>query len=186
MCCSSGANHRQVPKLRRTADGWTKPSALLPLEAGISQQYCWDVQGEVGATLQIVLLDQDPRPGCHVVCSGFQVERADEVQRQQFARDVQNLQQRHKLPPLAKYASRHFTAWSNADPDFTIMRLRNCEVLYHAFAQHFERKGFDVRPPATRLMVAIFDSQQGFEAYLGRKMPNSLVGVYLIRRPTDW
>jgi hypothetical protein len=173
-----GAGHRQIPKLRRTPAGWVATSALLPAADGVTNQYCWDVSGEAGETLQIVLLDQDDRAGCHVVCSGFRLERADAEQQRQFAQDVQVLQKKHKMTPLVKYESLNFTAWSNASPEFTAMRLRNCEVLYHTFFQHFERKGFQLRPPAARLMVAVFDSQQGFEAYLGQKMPSTLVGLY--------
>lgn len=173
-----GEKHRRVPKLRLTDAGWTPTSVLLPLAKGATHQYCWDVSGEVGATLQIVLLDEDERAGCHVVCSGFRIERADEGQVRQFAADIKALEQQHKLAPLAKFDSRNFTAWSNADTDFTAMRLRNCEALYYAFFQHFERKGFQLRPPAARLMVTVFDSQRGFEAYLGHKMPNHLVGTY--------
>jgi hypothetical protein len=174
-----GAGHRQVPKLRHTANGWVTGNALLSAANGAGHLYCWDVSDEAGETLQIVLLDQDDRPGCHVVCSGFRLERADAEQQRQFAQDMQELQQRNnKMAPLAKFESRNFTAWSNASPDFTAMRLRNCEVLYHAFFRHFEGKGFRLRPPAARLMVAVFDAQQGFEAYMGQKMPNTLTGIY--------
>jgi hypothetical protein len=56
--------------------------------------------------------------------------------------------------------------------------LRNCEVLYDDFFDHFHRRGFALKPARGKLMVAIFDSQAGFEAYLGRKMPAQIVGIY--------
>jgi hypothetical protein len=58
------------------------------------------------------------------------------------------------------------------------MRLRNCELLYSDFFDHFRRKGFAPQPPPTKLMVAIFDTQAGFEAYLGRKMSPFITGIY--------
>src|SRR5439155_19491484 len=84
----------------------------------------------------------------------------------------------HKLPQASRYETKHFTAWSNADADFTATRLRNCEVMYENFLAHFRRKGFTLRTPPAKLMVTVFDSQAGFEAYLGRKMPPTLVGLY--------
>src|SRR5262249_41389723 len=46
------------------------------------------------------------------------------------------------------------------------------------FNDHFRRKGFAVHEPGARLMVAIFDSQAGFNAYLGRKMSPLVTGIY--------
>src|SRR5205823_1805147 len=68
--------------------------------------------------------------------------------------------------------------WSNAGAEFTAERLRDCETLYKDFLAHFRGKGFAVHAPAGRLMVAVFDSQSGFDAYLGGKMSGGLVGVY--------
>jgi hypothetical protein len=35
-----------------------------------------------------------------------------------------------------------------------------------------------VRPPEGRMMLAVFDGQAGFEAYLDRKMPTGVTGLY--------
>lgn len=173
-----GAANRVVPRQIRTATGWASSRSLLTAAAGRSREYAWDVSAHGGQKVQIALVDQDDRPGCHVVCSGFRLERLDEQQRQEFAGAIQTLVQDGKIGPAARYESAHFTAWSNADPDFTVSRLRDCERLHDAFFRHFGGRGFALRPSPVRLMVVVFDSQAGFEAYLGRKMPANLVGVY--------
>jgi hypothetical protein len=76
------------------------------------------------------------------------------------------------------YETNHFLALSNAEQNFTESRLRNCEVLYVLFSDHFRRKGFPFRVSAVKLMVAIFDNQTGFEAYLGRKTSPLITGIY--------
>jgi hypothetical protein len=89
-----------------------------------------------------------------------------------------DLAARHHLVPMRPYDSPHFTAMSNADEGFSEMRLGDCEQMYTFFYDHFRRRGFDLQPPAIKLMVAIFDSQAGFEAYLGQKLPVEIVGIY--------
>jgi hypothetical protein len=88
------------------------------------------------------------------------------------------LMREHRLAPMTRYDSKHFLAISNAEDDFTEERLCNCETIHDLFFEHFRRKGFPVRRPPGRLMVAVFDSQAGFEAYLGRRMPSGVTGVY--------
>ena len=73
---------------------------------------------------------------------------------------------------------RHFMAVGDADDDVIEHRLYNCETIYAIFFDHFRKKGFTVRPPAGRMMVAAFDSQEGFEAYLGRRMSTAITGIY--------
>jgi hypothetical protein len=172
------AGNRPVPKLIRTTTGWAPMKGLLPRQDGRAHEYAWNVVANAGQRLQIAIVDQDERPGCYVFCSGFRVERAGTSEQRDFANFMATLTRDHKLPSPVRYETKHFTAWSNADDEFTAMRLRNCELLYDNFLAHFQRKGFTVRAPATKLMVAVFDSQSGFEAYLGRRMPTNLVGVY--------
>jgi hypothetical protein len=69
-------------------------------------------------------------------------------------------------------------AVGNTPDDYTEHRLYNCETIYTVFFHHFTRKGFPVRRPAGKMMVALFDSQSGFEAYLGRATSTALTGVY--------
>src|SRR5262249_9175785 len=156
-----GAKNRVIPKQMRTASGWVPARGLLPALKGEPHEYAWDVSAYGGKTGQIALIDQDGRPGCHVVCSGFYLEQAGAAERQEFARYMQKLVRDHDLTPAKRFDSRHFTAWSNADAEFTAERLRNCEALYDDFLTHFRRKGFAVRAPAARLMVAVFDAQAG-------------------------
>jgi hypothetical protein len=84
----------------------------------------------------------------------------------------------HKLAPPTRYESTHFTAVSNADDRFARLRLHNCELIHHVFFRHFQGKGFNLLKPKFKLMVAIFDSQDGFEAYLGQKMSPLITGMY--------
>src|SRR5262249_54358486 len=67
---------------------------------------------------------------------------------------------------------------TNADDDYTEERLTNCETIYALFFEHFREKGFAVREPPGKMMVAVFDTQEGFEAYLGTRMPSAVTGIY--------
>lgn len=96
----------------------------------------------------------------------------------EFSRSMVGLQKRHKLNPMARYDTAHFTALSNADEDFSTARLRNCEMLYRRFFVYFRKHGFAVREPATKLMVAVFDTEAGFKAYVGPKETRGAQGIY--------
>jgi hypothetical protein len=74
--------------------------------------------------------------------------------------------------------SEHFLIESNADEKFTETRVNNCELMYDLFYDHFRRKGFHLYEPQTKLMVAVFDSQAGFEAYVGQALPAGVTGLY--------
>jgi hypothetical protein len=69
-------------------------------------------------------------------------------------------------------------ALSNADDAFNEARLQNCELIHGLFFDHFRARGFSVKEPAGKLMVAIFDSPAGLEAYVGTAMPKGVVGLY--------
>jgi Protein of unknown function (DUF1570) len=58
------------------------------------------------------------------------------------------------------------------------MRLHNCELIYDLFFDHFRKKGFALHRPPSKLMIAVFDTQAGFESYLGQKVPDGMVGFY--------
>ena len=79
---------------------------------------------------------------------------------------------------MERYDSKHFMAITNADDDYTRERLGNCETIHALFFEHFRAKGFTVREPAGKMMVAVFDTEEGFEACLGTRMPTSVTGVY--------
>ena len=167
-----------VPKRVWTGTAWQTVPFLLPRLHGWPREYCWGVTGYAGRKVQIILGDEDPRPGCHIFCSGFRILAWDESQVPAFTRYMVGLTNRHQLAPPVRYDSRHFTALSNADDRFTRLRLSNCEQIYALFFDHFRPKGFVVEPPPFKLMVAIFDSQEGFEAYLGQKMSPYITGMY--------
>jgi hypothetical protein len=161
-----------------TDKGWQPSARLLPRLQGKAREYYWDLSAYAGQMVQIVLLDQDKRPGCHVFCSGFRLTNQEAFEAQEFSRFMLTLAEKNQLTALLRYESKHFTAWSNADEEFTKKCLRNCELLHAEFFERFQGKGFALRRPAARLMVAIFDRQSGFEAYLGQKVPPTLAGVY--------
>jgi hypothetical protein len=99
----------------------------------------------------------------------------------EFSRFMVNLAAEHNLPPMLRYDSRHFTALSNAEDGFSESRLRDCELMYELFYEHFSSKGFVIQEPPDKLMVALFDSQAGFEAYLGYEMDAEITGIYHLK-----
>lgn len=172
------AENKPVPKLVRSGSGWAPTSTLWPRLQSQPREYCWDVAAYAGQTMQVVLMDEDPRPGCYLFCSGLQLRPGEEFQTRDFARQMLALQKNHKLAPMARYNSKRFTALGNADEAFTIERLRNCELFYDLFFEHFRKRGFALAPPAGKLMLAIFDSPEGFHAYHGIKVPLHITGLY--------
>jgi Protein of unknown function (DUF1570) len=172
------AEREYLPRMVRTRDGLRPAPRLLPPENGRPREYVWSVASHAGEQVRIALIDEDDRPGCHVFCSGFQFIAADEVNSRAFADDMRRLERDHHLPPMTRLDSEHFLAIGDADDDAIEHRLCNCETLHAIFFDHFRRKGFAVRPPTERMMVAVFDSQEGFEAYLGGRMSSAITGVY--------
>jgi hypothetical protein len=172
------AGRKIVPRLVRQGEGWVKAPVLLPPADGRPREHAWDVEKLAGRQVRIALVDSDPRPGCHVVCSGFEVLTRDEVNLPAFAEAVRKLEGTHKLRRLSRYTSAHFVAYSNANEAYTEYRLKNCETIHALFFEHFRKRGFDVVAPVEKMMVVVFDTQEGFEAYLGREMSSAVTGVY--------
>jgi hypothetical protein len=169
---------RVIPKKIRQGGAWAPANGLATITDGEPPLYIWPVAKYAGQTLRIVLVDEDDRPGCHLVSSGFEILPAGEFERQEFGRFMAKLAQKHKLPPMIRYDTRHFTALSNAEEGFSENHIRSCELLYATFCDHFRRKGFMVHDPVAKLMLALFDSQVGFEAYLAQKMSPLITGLY--------
>lgn len=167
-----------LPKAVRASEDWQPVNRILPPQNGRPREYLWDVSNYVGQTLRLALIDDDARPGCHLFCGGFRIISRDEHDGREFCRFMVRLTNDHKLPPVARFESKHFMALSNADDAFTEARVQNCELIYELFFDHFGRRGFRLHEPAGKLMVAIFDGQSGFEAYLGRRMPAGVTGIY--------
>jgi hypothetical protein len=142
------------------------------------RDYYWPLSAHVGRRVRIALVDADDRPGCHLLCSGFRFVSADEINAREFAAHMQRLQRTHRLRPVARYDSPHFLAMSNAPAGYTEYRLHNCETIHALFFDHFRRRGFPVREPTAKMMVALFDTQAGFEAYLGRGLSSAITGIY--------
>ena len=173
-----GPDHRLAFRQVRGDKGLQPAPQLLPLLKGKPREYVWSVEEFAGKTVRITLLDKDDRAGCYVVAGGFKIWSRDEFNGKEFSDFMLRLCREKKLPPAARYNSRHFLAIGNADEAFTRQQLSNCETLYDVFYDHFRRKGFSVTCPAGKLMLAIFDGPQGFEAYMDKKMSNIVTGVY--------
>lgn len=179
----AGAGDKIVPRQVRTESGWTDSRQLLPRWKGEPRTYRWDLSAHVGRTLQIVLVDEDERPGCWIYAAGFRWLPAGAASptspsSDEFAQRMIALEKKHALPAFERYDSKRFTALSNAGESFTSLRLRQCEIFHDLFFHHFQHKGFRAAPPTQRLFLAVFDSPQGFEAYLEQKMPSGITGLY--------
>jgi hypothetical protein len=173
------AGRDYLPRQVRTVEGW-KPSPVLlpPGDGGRQREYQWDVSRYAGQRVRIAVVDRDGRADCFVLCGGFRFLPRDESAAKEFAAFMLKLTREHKLGPMERFDSLHFTAITNALDDYTEDRLNNCETIYSLFFEHFRGKGFNVREPSGKLMVAAFDSQEGFEAYLGTRMPAAITGIY--------
>src|SRR5262249_44976988 len=149
----------------------------LPADKGRPREYVWSIADRVGDTLRILVVDNTALPGRHVVCGGFSIEPVDQFETREFVRCMTELVQRHKLPPLADaFRSKHFLVVGNADEKFIQGQIERCELMHQMFLNHFRVKGFKLKTPATRLMVAVFSSPEGFEAYIGRPVPSGVTG----------
>lgn len=179
----AGADNTPAPRVVKAANGAWQPAPKIALHwVGKPKTYAWDVTAYQGKLVQIVLADHDPRPGHYLWAGDFKIvtdaKPGDGVGDAEFASFMLDLQRKNNLAPMAKFDSKRFTAVSNASDKFTTERLQNCEVFYDLFLDHFKAKGFPVHPPAQRMMIAVFDTHEGFDAYFGRRMPSGIAGVY--------
>jgi hypothetical protein len=172
------SGRRLLPKKVRKDSFWEKAAGLLAREGSEAPVYVWPVADYVGQTLRIALVDEDNRPGCYVYCTGFEIIPANVFDGDEFGQFMLRLAQEKKLPQIIRYDTPHFMALSNADVGFSESRLGDCELLFLTFCDHFRRKEFTVHDPENKLMVAMFDSQAGFEAYLNKKMSPMVTGLY--------
>jgi hypothetical protein len=172
------AGRQLIPKLVRRGDRWVDAPVLLPAQKGELREYLWNVEKHAGRNVRIALIDADSRAGCHVICSGFRIVTRDEINAHQFAEAVRKLETAHKLRRMSRYTSDHFLAYSNADPAYTEYRLDNCETIHAEFFKHFRKRGFTVAAPTEKMMVVVFDTQTGFEAYLGQSLSAAVTGLY--------
>lgn len=169
---------RIIPLQMQTADGWQMIPNILPRQNGKPGVYRWDVSNFVNQILEVELIDGDARPGCHLFCSGFVVHGMSSNDHESFARDIALLERTNRHGSFQRYESQYFLGWSNADSQFTAERMRDCDRLYRSFYEHFRRRGFSLRSPQQKLMVAILDSQTAFEGFLDRRMPSMITGIY--------
>src|SRR5436190_16155941 len=172
------ADREFLPRQVRSGERWVAAPTMLGLADGKLREYQWVVSGHVGRKVRLALTDQDDRPGCHVVCGGFEVITADQLNARAFAEVMQKLRKEHKMPKVRRFDSKHFMAFSTADEDYSEYRLDNCEMIYPLFFRHFRKRGFKVKEPAEKMMVAIFHHQSGMEAYVGQRLSSALTGLY--------
>jgi hypothetical protein len=172
------ANRDFLPLEVRSGEKWVPAARVGGPDGRRLRQYRWPVEGYAGRRVRLALVDSDERPGCHLVVGGFQVVTRDDGNARLFAQDMQKLQKEHGLGRMLRYDSKHFLALSNADAGYTEYRLYNCETIYGDFFGHFRKRGFAVRAPAEKMMVAIFATQSGLEAYIGHKMSAAVTGLY--------
>lgn len=171
-------NESDIQKFVKEGSRWVRLEGLREPAKGQPRQYKWDVSEYEGRVLEIVIEDLDTRPGCHLFCSGFAAYAHPNPNLARFERVMKNLQEKHKLAKMRKFESTFFISWSNGSSGFTKNQLRTCDTLLRLFEMHFRKRGFSVRRPREKLMVAIFRSQQGMENYLGRELPASITGLY--------
>jgi Protein of unknown function (DUF1570) len=172
------AGGRIIPREVKTASGWQQTATLPSGKIADAPEYLWRVADYAGQGVRIVLFDEDDRPGCYLWCSGFRLIAQDEFESRDFVTFMTELTRKQHLVPVTRYDSPHFLALSNADEEFSEQRIRECELMYRLFYDHFRHKGFTLHEPAARLMLAMFNNQQGFEAYLGSKRSPFLTGLY--------
>jgi hypothetical protein len=175
------AGKRLIPKRIQTQQGWMPVDHIQASDPEQLREYSWNVEALVGKTVRIALLDDDPRPDCHVVCSGFLLISDDRTLDRIFERRAREFQSAHHLKPLIRIESQHFLALSNTESAFNELRLGNCELLYSSFMQHFRAKGFRPKEPAGKLHAIFLQTQKSFSEYcesFGRKVSPMVTGIY--------
>ncbi len=172
------AGKRLISKRIQTPQGWMPVDQVqAPLKEQL-QEYSWNVEAYAGKTVRLALLDDDPRPGCYLLCSGFHLVHDDRSLDRTFEKQAHQFEFEHHLKPMIRFESQHYLAMSNTDNNFNEQRLGNCELLYASFMQHFRGKGFKPKEPAGKLHAIIFQSQGSFCDYLGMKASPFITGIY--------
>jgi hypothetical protein len=173
-----GPGEIAVPKRVFLGRSWTPTQYILTATKQRPQEYQWDLSPYRGKNVRIVLKDEDARPGGYLFCGGFHLVAGSAFEGLEFGQFMVRLAEKHDLAPMTRYDTKHFAAISNADETFSELHLRNCETIYTAFYDHFRDKGFQLTKPPNKLMVGVFDSQFGLEAYLAQKLPAAIAGLY--------
>jgi hypothetical protein len=72
----------------------------------------------------------------------------------------------------------HYAGAGDADEGFLIEALKVCESLAASFQNYFEGKGFDVRWPGRRMVVAVLGGRASYEAFKGKPAAPNEGGHY--------
>src|SRR5205085_235671 len=97
----------------RTATGFQPAPEIGPRIKGRAQDYYWSVAGFAGQPVRIALIDRDNRPGCYLVCEGFELVTQDDFAGRLFTEQMLGLVREHGLAPMARFDSKHFLAIGN-------------------------------------------------------------------------
>lgn len=171
------AGRKIIPKfLESSPHGDSVPSVLASTKE--LRKYFWSVPDYAGKTVRIVLVDYQSEAGDYLQCSGFSLQPVNVYQRQLFQQELSDLAREKKLPTLQGYSSPHFQAFSNASESFTNAQLRRSEDMYRQFQAHFQRKGFALTVPRQKMMITIFETPKGLNAYLNYPLSIAVTGLY--------
>ncbi len=172
-----------LPKLVKTETGWEPVVGLLSRWKGKPREYAWDVSSYVGQTLEVVLWDEDPRPNCYLFCGRLQIYPASlrkPLPRQEsvVSRKLRLLEKQYNWDRFSQLESTFFTAWSNAEDYYAKSQMQNGDMFYRLFFAHFQRRGFALTQPSYKLQMVIFNAPKELDAFLGKKLPRSITGLY--------
>src|SRR4051812_28453344 len=109
------------------------------------------------------------------------------VDEEQERAEVEALGKQAGLRPFRIGRSPRFLALGDARDDFRSLTLRDCEAVADDYLAHYRAKGFEVRPPSSRLTIVTLADDRSFAAYLkdksyllvpGRQPRPSVQGLY--------
>ena len=169
-----------VPLLKKTANGWQSVTTISPRTNGKAHEYAWDVSGLIGLSAEVRLIDADERPNCYLFSSGFRIfgVGSSSSQTANIAAKLRKAEKQFEGRKFVRKESTFFRTWSNADPQYTDTQVRNCEMLYRLFYDHFKKRGFTVRPLTQKMAMVVFHAPSDMSAFLGFRLPQSITGLY--------
>ncbi|MBY0231261.1 MAG: DUF1570 domain-containing protein [Gemmataceae bacterium] len=169
------ARREYLPRLVLEEGRWVPAKEL---RAGAPRLFCWELDKHAGRRVRLALMAGDARPGCGLVAGRFVLRTRGDLEAGGFLSDLAEAGKKAKTGKHKRYESRHFLAVGDAGPEFISDRLDDCEAIYPEFFKHFRKRGFAVQEPAGRLHVAVFRTQAGFDAYLGKSLGPAVTGLY--------
>ena len=172
--CSTSSSRRPAarscPRQVRQGDKWVAAPALLGPAGRQLREYRWPLDGHAGKRVRIAVVDADGRAGLPRRHDRLPPGHARRTQRPAVRRrHAQAPGEAQPAKPL-RYDSKHFMAMSTAGTATPNTGCTTARRSTPCSSTHFRKRGFEAHVPAEKMMVAIFDTQDGFEAYVGQKM----------------